>query len=152
MADSVDIVLDLTGYFINDGSTAGRFVSLTPTRVVNTRDEAKWGGKLHGDEQRYIGIHRYVNRSDAAGAAGIFAFETSAVVMNATVTSTTGNSFLTVFPVQATVPTASNVNWSAGQTRSNLVITGMNQWGQISAYNLRGDMDVLLDVAGYFTA
>lgn len=152
LGGSIHIVVDITGYFVADGSTSGRYVPLDPARVVNTRDEARWGGKIGGDQQRYIGIHRYVKRSDAPGEPGIYPFETSAVVMNATATETTGNSYLTVFPVQDVVPTASNLNWSAGQTRANLVITGMNQWGQISAYNLRGEMDVILDVAGYFTA
>ncbi len=148
---SVHIVVDVTGYFVNDTSSAGRYVPLTPVRVVNTRDEPQWGGRIGPLEQRYIGIHRYFKRSDAAAGPGLFPFETSAVVMNTTVTHTTGDSYLTVFPVQPEPPEASNVNWSAGQTRANLVLTGMNQWGQISVFNLRGQTDVLLDVAGYFT-
>jgi hypothetical protein len=69
--------------------------------------------------------------------------------MNVTVTRTTANSYLTVYPSGVPRPTASNLNWVAGQTVPNLVEVAVGSGGQVSAYNLAGNVDVIFDVAGY---
>jgi hypothetical protein len=74
----------------------------------------------------------------------------TAVVLNVTATETTAPSFLTVWPAGEARPTASNLNWVAGQTVPNLVTAKLGQGGRLSIYNLAGTVDVIADVAGYY--
>ncbi len=58
---------------------------------------------------------------------------------------------LTVWPTGETRPTASSVNLGPGQTRPNLVFTGLGTDGSISVFNNAGTTNVVLDVVGYTT-
>src|SRR5260370_27223462 len=75
----------------------------------------------------------------------------SAIVLNVTATDTSQAGFLTVYPQGGSVPLASNLNFSAGQTVPNLVTVGLGSTGQITVYNGLGLVDIVLDVAGYYT-
>jgi len=86
----------------------------------------------------------------AEGNGGVPASGVSAVVVNVTVADTTAQSHLTVFPGGQTEPTASNLNWVAGQTVPNLVTVGLSTAGTFEAENLNGDADVIVDVEGYY--
>ena len=75
-------------------------------------------------------------------------------MLNATVTSTTAPSFLTIWPAPLSQPVVSSVNWAPGDTVPNFVgvfiAPGGSLPGQISLYNDAGFADILLDVTGYF--
>jgi hypothetical protein len=73
------------------------------------------------------------------------------VVLNVTVTGTSGGSYLTVWPAGVARPTASNLNWTTGQTVANRVIVPVGSSGQVSFYNFSGSADVVVDVGGWFT-
>src|SRR4029077_114107 len=75
----------------------------------------------------------------------------SAVVMNVTVTNPNAASFLTTWPGGQGQPTASNLNYTAGQTIANRVIVPVGANGQVNIYNAFGTADVIADVNGYFT-
>ena len=83
------------------------------------------------------------------GRAGVPADGVSAVVLNVTVTNPTAASFLTVWPQGAKRPTASNLNFVAGQTVPNLVVAKVGSSGRVALYNLSGRVDVVVDVAGF---
>ncbi|MCL4443619.1 MAG: hypothetical protein M1456_05950, partial [Actinobacteria bacterium] len=52
-----------------------------------------------------------------------------------------------------TVPTTSDVNFSAGSTNANTVISGLSSSGSLNIANGGGQsVDVLFDVSGWFTA
>ena len=74
----------------------------------------------------------------------------SAVVLNTTVTEGTAGSYLTVFPADATQPTASNLNFAPGQTVPNLVIVKLSTDGKVKVFNAAGAVHVIFDVAGWF--
>ncbi|TPG17365.1 hypothetical protein EAH86_11570, partial [Pedococcus bigeumensis] len=59
----------------------------------------------------------------------------SAVVVNVTVTAAKSAGFLTVYPDGSTMPTASNLNFAAGQTIPNLVIAKVGANGRIALTN-----------------
>ncbi len=64
---------------------------------------------------------------------------------------TTGN--VRLFPTGQALPTISNVNYSAGQTRAGNAIVSLSASGEFSAYvgqPLGTTADVVIDVAGYF--
>jgi hypothetical protein len=71
--------------------------------------------------------------------------------MNVTATSTTAAGFFTVYPAGATLPLASNLNWTAGVTVPNRVIVRVGTGGKVSFHNGAGSADLIVDVDGYFT-
>jgi outer membrane protein assembly factor BamB len=137
-AGSTDVVVDLEGYFAPPSGTAGGEVALTPARITDTRSGSALGAGASLDIQ-------------VTGAGGVPATGVSAAVLNVTVTNTTAASFLTVWPQGAARPTASNLNWGAGQTVPNRVIVPVSATGKVSVYNQFGTTDVIVDVSGYFT-
>ncbi|MGH7639773.1 MAG: hypothetical protein ACREOL_02515 [Candidatus Dormibacteria bacterium] len=142
-----DLVVDLEGYFAppEAGVAAGSYVALPPARITDTRqgrDEPNAGETLQSGGDLQVQV---------AGAGGVPAQGVSAVVLNVTVTNTSAASYLTVYPGGAT-PTASNLNWAAGQTVAHRVVVPLDASGQVSVYNDLGAADVVVDVNGYFTA
>jgi len=71
-------------------------------------------------------------------------------VVNVTATDTTSNGFLSVNPV-STPPETSDLNWTAGETVSNLVIAMISTSGTITIYNYSGSADVMVDVMGWYS-
>jgi hypothetical protein len=74
----------------------------------------------------------------------------SAVVANATVTDTTAASYLSIFPDKTTRPTASDLNWSPGETVPNLVVAKLGLDGAWSLYNSQGTTNAISDVEGWY--
>lgn len=74
----------------------------------------------------------------------------SAVVLNVTAVGAQGPGYLAVHPRGTARPTASNVNYSPGQTIANGVIARIGAGGEVCLFNL-APTDVLVDVAGYLT-
>jgi len=67
----------------------------------------------------------------------------TAVVTNVTAAHGTRASFLTVYPAGVTpMPTASSVNFTAGQAVANRVTVGVGTGGQIEVYNHAGTVNV----------
>src|SRR5437588_407437 len=83
------------------------------------------------------------------GRGGVPASGVGAVVLNVTATNTSAPSYLTVYPAEDPRPTASNLNWTAGQTTPNLVQVAVRESGQVTIYNAGGSTNVIFDVAGY---
>jgi len=75
----------------------------------------------------------------------------SAVVLNVTVTRPTSPSYLTVYPTGVSRPTASNLNFTTGQTVPNLVEVSIGPDGKVNVYNAFGTVDVIFDVQGWVT-
>ena len=73
----------------------------------------------------------------------------TAVVLNVTVANTSAPSYLTVWPTGATRPTASTLNWTAGETVPNLTQVAAGTDGDLSFYNAQGDAALVVDVEGY---
>jgi serine protease len=115
------------------------FNPLNPTRIFDTRNTSPIGPNT----SRNLAV---------GGAFGIgVPPQASAIVVNATVTRGTAPSFLTIYPEGTTKPSASNLNWVAGQTIPNLVTVKLGSFGRISIYNSAGSVDVILDLAGFYS-
>jgi len=84
------------------------------------------------------------------GRGGVPETGVGAVAVNITATQPCASSYLTAYPGGASRPTASNLNFSAGQTIANMVIVPVGSNGQISLYNEAGQTHVLVDVLGWF--
>jgi len=90
----------------------GAYQPVVPTRILDTRTPL-------GGHPGALGAWQTLTLQVAGtGGAPSGAY---AAVMNVTVTNATAASHLTVFPSDGTRPLASNLNWTAGQTATNLV-------------------------------
>ncbi|MBI2703859.1 MAG: S8 family serine peptidase [Actinobacteria bacterium] len=125
-------------------SEALRFRSLSPARIQDSRPggpqvgpySTPWGPGTTRDVQ-------------ATGVGGVPS-GADAVVLNVTATKTTAASFLTIFPAGTARPLASNLNWTPGRTIANAVTVKVGASGRIAIYNPSGDVDVVVDVVGYY--
>jgi N-acetylneuraminic acid mutarotase len=74
-----------------------------------------------------------------------------ALSLNLAVTQTTAAGNVRLYPTGDPLPTASSINFSAGQTRSNNAIVRLNASGELTAHLApSGSAHVILDVNGYF--
>jgi subtilase family serine protease len=124
-------------------TTSSYYVPFGPTRILDTRSGIGLGGKLGANA---------VGKLQVGGQNGI-PVGVTAVVMNLTVTNTTGNGFITAYPDGGATPNASNVNFVKGQTVPNLAVVPVGTDGKIDLSNagaLTGPLDVIGDVSGYF--
>lgn len=138
---TAQVIIDVAGYYASGTVTqAGGFVSLSPSRILDTR---KTGGPLVGGVSRNLQI---------TGEGGVPASNVSSVVLNVTVTGTTTGGYLSVYPAGSSTPTASNLNWSsAGVTIPNLVVVKVGLAGKVTLFQSGpGVADAIVDVAGYF--
>ncbi len=143
---STDVVVDLEGYFAppTNGSTAGAYVPLTPARIADTRT-----GSGYPNAGSTLAAGGSVN-VQVTGAGGVPSGATAAI-LNVTATNTTAASYAEVYPTGATQPTASNLNWTMGETVANRVVAPLSASGMVTIYNHTGSTDVVVDVSGYFT-
>jgi hypothetical protein len=134
-----DVLADVVGWY-DDGTSAtgGRFNSLSPVRLVDTRRSMSTGSGETIDLQ-------------VAGVAGLPIDNVSAVVLNVTATGGTETSYLTAWPHGGPRPDASNLNFDARETVPNLVVAGVESaTGMVSLYNAHGMVDVIVDLVGWY--
>jgi hypothetical protein len=132
-----DVLVDLLGFHTSGTTINGGFVPIAPSRVVDTRQPAG-GGCIAGGTSRDITVTGPI----PGGAAG-------SVVMNVTVVAPTAGGYLTVYPTGENRPTASNVNFSPGQTVPNSATVKVGAGGKVTVFVNSGCAHVLIDVAGF---
>ncbi len=139
---SVNVVVDVEGYYTTTPQTSGLFNPVNPLRVLGT---------LAAGASIGPGVSTAVI---VAGVDGVPA-DASAVVANVTVAGSSAPGYLTVFPApttgKPTPPTASNVNFTTGQVIANRVIIPVGANGVIEIYNNSGSVRVDVDLDGYYT-
>ncbi len=142
-AGNVHVVADIVGYYDDGTGTGDRFNAIDPTRVLDSRVGPGFTGKVNAGAANTRNLK-------VRGAGTLLPGTASAVVVNVTATGGSAGSFLTVFPAGSSVPTASNLNFGAGQTIPNLVVVQIGTGDSISFFNAAGAVDVIADVVGYF--
>ncbi|WP_189887265.1 FlgD immunoglobulin-like domain containing protein [Streptomyces xantholiticus] len=140
-AGSVNLIADVAGYFTSAGD-GSEYRPLTPTRFMDTRTGL-------GVPQAKVGAGQTVTLQ-VTGRNGVPATGVTAVVMNVTGTTVTGTTYVSVYPNGTTRTSASNLNLVAGQTAPNLVVVPVVN-GKVSFYNNAGSVNLVADVAGYYT-
>jgi uncharacterized protein (DUF1501 family) len=139
-AGTTDVIVDVLGCF--DGDSSGRYVALSPSRVLDTRSGT--GAPLTQVGQTPLPVI-------LLGKGGVPSSGVSGVMLNVTAVAPTGNTFVTVYPNGADRPTASNLNVSNGQVIPNMVLARIGDDGTVMMYNNVGNIDLVADVVGYFT-
>jgi|688.fasta_scaffold66287_2 subtilisin family serine protease len=133
-AGFTNIAVDVVGWF----PVESQFRSFAPQRFVDTRIS---GGPLAPGERREVVM---------TGRGGVPIAGVGSVALNVTVVGSTASNYLTVYPSGGSQPTASNLNFVAGQTIANMVIVKVGTGGKITLFNNAGFTPVLVDVVGYF--
>lgn len=149
-AGQVDVIVDVSGYVpATDG-----YVPLVPARLLDSRFGYQ---TIDGKGRPGVPVRAQGTMDlQVLGRGGVPSTGVDSVVLNVTVTNPTAQSHLTVYPSIASKPTASNLNFVAGQTVANSVIVKVSppgdpiSQGRIRIYNHSGTVDVVVDVAGYF--
>ncbi|MGB2568027.1 DUF1565 domain-containing protein [Micromonospora citrea] len=127
------IVADLQGFYAASGSG---FRPVAPVRVLDTRSAGS--------------IALPANTSRTLDLSGRIPAGATAVVLNTTVTKPTAGGVLKVFPYGTPVPTASNLNFVAGQTIPNLVVAQVVN-GRVAVHNASsGSTHVVVDLSGWY--
>ena len=75
--------------------------------------------------------------------------DASAVVLTVTVTEPGAAGFVSVFPCGSGVPLASSVNFVAGATVANSVVSGVGVGGRVCVFTSAATQ-LVVDVNGYF--
>jgi hypothetical protein len=129
------VVVDLVGWFTGPSapmSGEGLFVPLTPTRVIDTRQD---GPRLWPGGGREIGM-------PVTGAA--------AVVTNLTIAEADGPGYVTAYPAGQVQPGTSSLNAARRDAVTpNAAIISTSVRG-VAFYSSAGT-DLIVDLAGYFT-
>ena len=145
---TVDVIADLAGYYLANAPRSGGILQNldTPTRLLDTRSGLGTGGV-----KAPVGAGASISLQ-VDGAAGIAQKNVTAVILNVTETTPSVGGYLTVYPDGGSVPTASNIDFAAGETVPNLVVVPVGADGKVDFFNKYGTTNVIADVFGYFQA
>jgi hypothetical protein len=137
------VIVDVLGYFSDTSGTVGaggatKVVGLSPARVYDSRSATPLPSGAGRDIQ-------------VRGVGGVPSTAT-AVIANLTVTRTTSSGWLTAHAGGTSSGGTSNLNYVAGQTKARLAIVPLDSTGRmrLSAGGPAGQIDVIVDVQGYF--
>jgi len=132
---SAHVIADVFGYY-SAASNAELFKPVKPKRLIDTRQKGvriPAGGTIE------------VKVTDIGGVPST----ATAVVLNVTATDAQGTGYLTVYPANVGQPPSSNVNYVAGQSIPNVVVSGVSPDGRVKIYSYAAT-HVIVDVAGWF--
>ncbi len=137
-----DIVVDVNGAYapVSAAVNAGRFVALeTANRALDTRNRGYPVG---------------IGQTERVDLGLVVPADAIAVVVNLTITETSGPGFWTAFPTGGQRPNASSINADdANQTRANQAIVPVGSSGSTVGIDVFASYGghLVVDVAGYFT-
>jgi hypothetical protein len=133
------LLADVVGYSRSgDPTTAGAYGSVTPARLLDTRDS---GGPVAAGGTASVSV---------AGRGGVPASGVTAVALNVTAVSPTTSGFVTAYAGGTSRPATSNINVAAKQVVANLVIVPVGANGTVTLY-ASASTNLVADVAGYYT-
>lgn len=139
-AGTLSLIVDVAGYYAPDAP--GRFVPVTPLRLLDTRNGT-------GTKAQPLPAGGRLSLA-VAGDRGIPA-EASAAVLNLTATGVSASTDIRAYPADAEeVPTVSNLNLTRGSTRANAATVRLGAGGDLALRNNSGRVELITDIAGYF--
>ena len=135
-----DLIADIAGYYSATGDHG--FVPVAPTRIADTRSGQ--------------GIATTLRRGTVANlkvaGVGPVPAGAAAVVLNVTGVQPRGITHVRAFPATtAAPPDISTINLVPGRDEANLALVPIGLGGAVSFYPATADVDVVVDVGGYFT-
>ena len=137
------VVADVAGWYSSSGTgNAGRFESVVPARILDTRNGTGGGVRLGPGASLDMQV---------TGRGGIPASGVQAVSMNVTVTETTAPGYLTIHPTGEVRPLAATLTYDANATVGSRTMVKLGTGGKVTIFNGGQYTDVIVDVGGWFT-
>jgi hypothetical protein len=121
-----------------------RFTAVDPVRVLDTRT---------GLGARAGAVRAGGHLDLQVAGSGVVPADATAVVLNVTAVRPSAATDVRVYPTPVTaspVPTVSNLNLAAGETRANAVTVAVGDAGRVRLRNSRGGVTLLADLAGWY--
>jgi hypothetical protein len=141
---AIQVVVDVNGAYPPSTS----YAAINPARVLDTRAAHT---TIDGAQQASGGVGAAsITTVRITGRAGVPVGAT-AVALNVTVTEPSAPGFASVFPCGSPPPTASNLNYTPGQTIPNLVIAKIGAGGAVCIFSQQ-PTQLVADVLGFFPA
>jgi hypothetical protein len=146
-------IVDITGYYAPPGAGGLYYHPLpAPVRLLDTRPGFGAcnapGAPLASDGVRSLTAHGpcfgATIPSTARSVVG------NATVVNSGPTLSTGFHWITLYPFNAPLPDASNLNYREDQIVPNAFVAGLSADGKFNIYS-HGATHFIVDVAGYFS-
>jgi hypothetical protein len=136
------LLLDVTGYYVQDLTGAKFYPLATPGRALDSRTGVGLSGKFNANSARTLAIGGRINvPTDAIGVTG-----------NLTVVGQTKAGYASMTKATTSSPLTSTLNFPLKDTRANGVtgpLNGLNV-GLVYKATSGGKTDLVLDVTGYF--
>jgi hypothetical protein len=125
------------------------FVAIEPCRLVDTRPgDVNIGGRtapLSANDTLDLQV-----TGSTGQCIGIPA-DATAAAMNVTAIQGSARSYLSIYPADATLPNASNLNWNGGDPPTpNKVDVALSPAGSVKITNNAGTVHVAADLVGYY--
>ena len=133
------LVVDIVGYYWVGNVLPGGLTAVNPQRILDTREPGQ-GPCVTGVRDLQVAGRAFTDIPSAAAG----------VALNVTVVTPTDSGFLTVFPKGTAPPTASTLNYTAGQIVPNGTLVKVGADRSISLYANAGCPHVIVDVVGWF--
>ena len=134
------LVFDVTGYFTNE-TDGNSWYPLLPARLSDTRSGLGLTGSFHRAAARTLQV---------TGFGGV-PLGATAITGNLTVVGPGGSGYLAVTVHPTNTPSTSTLNFPAGDTRANNLVSPLSSTGSLSlTYMAAGTTDIVFDVTGYF--
>jgi hypothetical protein len=134
------VIVDFMGSYVSNGGSGSQAVA--PLRLLDTRNAVGLPTRSRVNADSTSTLH-------VAGDGSVPAVGPEAVTLNVTVDQPETGGFVTVYPCGENVPTASNLNYAAGQTIANLVTVKVGQDGNVCFYS-SGSTHLIADLAGWY--
>ena len=134
-AGNVDLIADITGYYSPEGPPSSPPGG--PQRLLDTRNGLGKVGPAVCCRSR--------SPAHSTGGGNAVPDNVTAVVLNVTATNPTASSFVSVYPDGQARSSASNFNFTPGQTIPNLVVVPVVN-GKVDFYNLAGSVNLIADI------
>ena len=144
-SNTTDVVLDISGYFVQD-SSAYAFFPLTPCRVVDTRNanNALGGPALQNGQQRDFPVLQ-ATACNIPSSAQAYSFNVTALPQRGQPLG-----YVTTWPAGSSRPVVSTLNAPTGTNTANAAIVPAGTGGDIMAYASGNNTDLIIDINGYF--
>lgn len=140
---TVDLVVDIVGWF-DDGAVPGdRFNSIVPTRLLDTRDGT---GGVFGRVPAGLEV------AFGVGGTSDIPPDATAAMVNLTADGATHESHITAWPAGEAMPGSSNLNFKPGETVPNLAALKLGDLGRVALANDSGGVYAIADATGYYGA
>lgn len=133
---SADLVVDVNGFYGSGG--VGRFASVSPSRLMDTRTGVGAPGRLAAGS---------VTQLRVTGVAGV-PIGAKLVSLNVTSVDPAQAGFVTVYPCGTSLPTASSLNPVPGSVKPNVVLAPVADDGTICLFTST-DVELIVDITGY---